>query len=186
MESSDIISVVSVVIAIIAFIYTYITNTKKYELISQYRIEIIGWYSDTVSILMRLKCEALDGFIDVALKRELLSRLSANIEVGRFYFPNVDLGDNYGKEKPMAYRGYRNIVLEFLVYSYQIFEERDSKKYIAHIETLQRHFTSCVFEVIDPKSFLRDTKKYTSKTFSKDLSFHDYIMEDASTIDRYL
>ena len=49
-------------------------------------------------------------------KTEMLSRLSALTEIGRFYFPNVIKGDYFGHDKPSAYQGYRDICLEFLVY----------------------------------------------------------------------
>ncbi len=59
--------------------------------------------------------------VDHDLKMKKLSKLSSLIEQGRFYFPNIDRGDGFGKDKPSAYQGYRNIVLDTLVYLYQIF-----------------------------------------------------------------
>lgn len=186
MNTTDYISIGSLIIAIIALIYTYRTNTKKYELTSQYRSEILNWYSDTINILITLKSEAKNKFPNNDFKNELLCRLSANIEIGRFYFPNVREGNNYGNNKPEAYKGYRNLMLDFLVYSYQIFEGEHPEKFISHAESLQRHFTSYLFVILDPSSFLKETQKHTSKAFSKNLSFEEYINNDPNMIDLYI
>ncbi len=182
MITTDYISIGSLIIAITAFLYSYLTNTKKYELKSQYRCEILNWHSETVEILIRLKIAAKDDSLNRELKNELLSKLSAEIEVGRFYFPNVDKMDNFGKEKPRAYRGYRNLMLDFLIFSYWIFEKEDAKRYWHHAETLQRYFTSHLFEIIDPKSFLKETAKHTDKTFIKELCFEDFIENEPDAL----
>lgn len=186
MTTSDFISIGSLFFAVAAFIYSYLTSTKKYELISQYRTEILDWYTGTMDVLMRLKLEAMSNFPDPSLKKELLSRLSSKIELGRFYFPNIDKGDNFGKEKPLAYQGYRNLLLDFLVLSFQIFEHEEAKDHLEHAEILQRHFTSHLFDILDPKSFLKETEKYTTKTFSKELRFEDFIKKDPKAIIEYL
>lgn len=186
MATSDCIATGSLIIAIAAFLYSYLTNTKKYELTSQYRTEILSWYSDTIDILIRLKIETRDGFTAEGLKKELLSRLSAKIEIGRFYFPNVDKGNNYGDKKPEAYKGYRNLMLEFLVFSYELFEKEDASKYLKHAEILQRHFTSYLFEILDPKTFLKETEKHTNKTFSEELRFEDFIEKDPAAFEDIL
>lgn len=185
LTTTDFISIGSLLIAILAFIYTYATNTKKYELTSSYKSEVIIWYSETIKILIALKYEAKLKFPNTNLKNELLCKLSANIEIGRFYFPNIRKGNNYGIDKPEAYKGYRNLMLDFLVYSYQIYEGKNPEKFIKHAESLQRHFTSHLFEILDPNSFLKETKKHTSRTFSKDLSFEEYISKDPEAINLY-
>lgn len=186
MTNSDYIASLSIIISALAFAYSYFSNTKKYELTSQYRKEILSWFSDTISTLVQLKIEASDGFCDKNLKKILLSRLSTQIELGRFYFPNIDKGDKFGENKPLAYKGYRNLTLDFLVFSYQLFERKEAKEYIKHAEILQRHFTSSLFDVLDPKEFLKQTEKHTNKTFSKELSFEDFIKNDPDALENYL
>lgn len=186
MKPSDFIAIASLLIAFAAFLYSYLTNTKKYELTSQYRTEILSWYSETIYILIRLKIEAKDNFKDNNIRKELLSKLSAQIEIGRFYFPNVDKGDKFGDKKPQAYKGYRNLMLDFLVFSFQVFEKQDAQKYLSHAGALQRHFTSYLFEILDPKTFLKETEKHTDKTFSKELRFEDFIQKDPDALDSYV
>jgi len=186
MTITDFIATGSLIIAVAAFIYSYATNTKKYELTSQLRYEIIKWYSTTIEILIRLRLEAENNFISPELRRDLLSKLSSQIEIGRFYFPNIDKGDNFGYDKPYAYKGYRNLLLDFLVYSYRLFEGNDYQNYLTHSDFLQRHFTSNLFETIDPHTFLKETKKHTNKTFSSALIYEDFIKTDPEKLSFYL
>ena len=114
--------VVTVLIPVIGGIYKIVTSTKKYELTENYRKELLQWYTSVVEIMIRIihSMESQEFFSDEfqPQKTEMLSRLSALTEIGRFYFPNVIKGDYFGHDKPSAYQGYRDICLEFLVYFY--------------------------------------------------------------------
>jgi hypothetical protein len=186
MEITDFISFGALILSIIAFLYTYFTNTKRYELHFQYRAEILSWYKETNQILIHLRVEAEKNSNNGVLKRELLSRLSSNIELGRFYFPNIIDGINYGKNKPIAYQGFRNLTLDFLVFSYRLFDKNDANQYLDHAEALQRYFTSSVFEIVEPRNFLKQTEKHTSKAFNKELSFEDFIDQDPKLLEKYI
>lgn len=185
MRLSDWISLGSLVMAVVAVVYTYLTNTKKYELTSQYRKELLMWYSNIIEILMRIKTEIQYEEQNPSLKYELLSKLSSQIEIGRFYFPNIANGDNFGAEKLSAYRGRRNLILDFLVYYYEISLEQEAKKYIQHLEILQRQFTSHIFEILNPRKFLKDTQKYTNNNFNKELSVQDLIKQNPEKISEF-
>ena len=186
METSDLIAFLSAIVSIFALIYAYRSNTKKYELVSQYRNEVLAWYKETVNILIFLRDQAKQDFPNKEIKNENMAKLSSLIEVGRFYFPNINKGDNFGNNKPLAFQGYRNLILDILVYSYQMFEDQNAKNYIAHLVELQRNFTSYVFEVIDPKEFIKQTKKHTDKTFVKELTLHDYLKQDANNLKKFI
>ena len=114
--------VVTILIPVIGGIYKIVTSTKKYELTENYRKELLQWYTSVVEIMIRIihSMESQEFFSDEfqPQKMEMLSRLSALTEIGRFYFPNVIKGDYFGHDKPSAYQGYRDICLEFLVYFY--------------------------------------------------------------------
>lgn len=178
MTTSDIISSCSIFISIGVLIYSHYTNTKKYELTKDYRTEILEWYSETIEIVQRLIVETKTGSKDPELKKVLLSKLSSKIEVGRFYFPNVVTGDKFGEKKPLAYRGYRNLVIDFLVFIYRIQEREDSEKYLIHMKSLSRHFTSTIFEILNPRSFVKETKKQTNQFFSTEILFEE-LLKDA-------
>lgn len=185
MTSSDILSLLSISIAAIALVYSYLTNTKKYELKYQYRCEVLDWYSSTVKLLIQLKHECKEGFSNPELKRSILSELSAKIEIGRFYFPNIDTGNGFGKDNPVAYQGYRSLTLDFLVYSYMLFERPNACDYLTHADALQRHFTSSLFEVLDPRKFVKETEKLTSSSFKNDFIFEDFLAKEPELIKGY-
>lgn len=99
--------VVTVLIPVIGGIYKIVTSTKKYELTENYRKELLQWYTSVVEIMIRIihSMESQEFFSDEfqPQKTEMLSRLSALTEIGRFYFPNVIKGDYFGHDKPSAY-----------------------------------------------------------------------------------
>lgn len=184
MNMSDYIALSSLLISIIAIIFSILTNTKKYELTSSQRSEMLDWYQETVEILILIRLSIVEG--TETNKTENLAKLSALIECGRFYFPNVDKGDSYGDQKPSAYKGYRDITLEFLVYSYEIFHMEDAKKYLKHLEQLQRLFTSRVFDVLSPQNYNKHVKKYTMIPMDKGISAIDYLKSDPANFKFFL
>ncbi len=186
MSQSDLISIGSLSVSLLAVGYAYFSNTKKYELTSLYRSEVMAWFEETIKILLDLKHQCIARFPDETLKINLLSSLSAKIEVGRFYFPNIIKGDGFGIDKPLAYQGYRNLTLDFLVFSYRLYKKKDSWNFIDHAETLQRYFTSYVYELVDPLKAIKETESNTDKIFYRDLSFEDFLHIEPELIRAYI
>ena len=173
--------IVTITIAIISGIYAVITNTKKYELTENYRCEIMSWYKEVVRnmILMIVYCgsntQNLDSFLQI--KNELLANLSSLAEIGRIYFPNI-IRDEFGKEKPSAYRGYRHIVTEFIIQFYLIAsKEIVLQKDLHSLWNLERHFTSFVFDMFKPRKRNKEYAKYLSITIPKGQSIEDYLSQ---------
>ncbi|MEO1043877.1 MAG: hypothetical protein AAFX04_00380 [Pseudomonadota bacterium] len=85
-------------------------------------------------------------------KLKILSELSWAIDTGRWYFPN-SITDNYGSEKPPAYRGYRQPILDWLVRGYNIVDKPDrfpeAKELLIDV---QRNFVSLVQAQLDPRA----------------------------------
>lgn len=172
----------SLIISIIALIISVITNTKKYELTIVQRTELLDWFYKVTELLTTLRLYIEEDSID---NTDKLAQLSALIEYGRFFFPNIDKGDEYGKEKPSAYRGYRDITLEFLIYSYDILRKNNAKKYIAHLEKLQRLFTSRFFDILAPKKHNKLISKYTKISFKNEMSLQDFLASDPNKTDYF-
>lgn len=171
MDLSDWISIVSIVVALGALAYSIFSNTKKYELTYQYYNDILQWHNQVVEVLILLRLSTYTS----EQKLNYLSKLSALIENGRFYFPNVDKQDNFGKTKPAAYQGYRNVILDFLVYEYQLFERDDYKSYLKHAENLQRLFTSYVFQYLEPKKQRKQIERKTSINKNKVFTINEFL-----------
>ena len=173
----------SFVVAVSALIFTYLQSRfRKHEIKRAYYCEVLEWYSKTISILSNLNYCLKTSHDRFTEKRDkLLPMLFAQIEIGRFYFPNKK--NDYGNEKPLAYQGFRNIVLDFLVFSYDLYKRDDIESYIPHIDKLQREFTSIIFEILRPSQFVRDTAKLTNVKFYKDWSIDDIVLNDPTYIE---
>lgn len=181
--------VVTVLIAMIGGIYTIVTNTKKYELTEDYRKELLQWYSSVVDLMIRIihSFESGEFYSSEFLlqKTDMLSRLSALTEVGRFYFPNVIKGDNFGREKPFAYQGYRHICLEFMLYFYHIASKASDSSYSNLLWKLERNFTSVVFDMIEPRKRTHDYAKHLALTIPEGKSIEDFIYESPGNINKF-
>lgn len=177
MTPSDWIAGISLVVAFAALIYTIISNTKKYELTYQYYQDVVAWHSDVIKVITQLKATNIENE-----KKTYLAELSALIETGRFYFPNIDLHDGFGANKPLAYRGYRNVVLDFLVYEYQLFDREDSQRYVEHAESLQRLFTSYVFQYLEPKKLQKKIKHNTSIQMKNTITINEFLKQSPESI----
>lgn len=178
---ANVFSLVSLGLAATSF-YFYFRDRRreKYSIVSEYCRQLIEWHGMTVEVLIRLRSETIDGSDEK--KTDLLMQLSAQIEKGRFYFPNVDKNDGFGKEKPIAYQGYRNLTLDFLVYSYNLFSRNDARVFLKHAEVLQREFTSIIFSVVRPKETLEEIKSLTDKFLAPDKIFEDYLQHDPHSV----
>lgn len=145
----------------------------KYRIEKEYINELLQWHGEVVCTLSRLRIENREKRAEQCGGD--LALLSALIEQGRFFFPNIDREDQFGEKKPTAYRGYRNLALDFLVASYNIFNSPEPANLLKQAETLQRHFTSVVFELVRPKHRLDKIRSLTDKYFVQEKSFEDFL-----------
>ncbi len=158
----------------------------KYLVENEYTNNLLQWHGEIVRTLARLRIPNNEK--RSTQYREDIALLSALIEQGRFFFPNIDRADNYGQEKPPAYRGYRNLALDFLVASYNLFNgsESDSSLALEQAQILQRHFTSVVFEIVRPKSRLETIRSLTNRYFVQEKSFKDFLEHHDSSVIEYI
>jgi hypothetical protein len=176
---TNVLSVVSLAFAGTTF-YFYFRDRKreKYSIASDYCRQLMEWHGETVEILIGLR----NATQDKDKKKDFLTKLSAQIEKGRFYFPNIDKGNRFGKDKPIAYQGYRNLTLDFLVYSYNLFDKDDAGQFLEHAAVFQREFTSIIFSVVRPKETLEEIKGLTDKFLAPDKIFDDYLKHAPNSI----
>ncbi len=182
---ANIIAGISLLVSItLAFFYVRDRRHAKYQLENEYTNGLLEWHGNVVEVLIALRIKHSGVKTDEIL--DLLARLSALIEQGRFFFPNIDKEDFFGKEKPPAYRGYRNLALDFLVASYNLFNSEVSPSEIEQAEILQRHFTSIVFELVRPKDRLETIRSLTDRYFVQDKSFEDFLEHHDSSAIEYI
>ncbi|MBD5470135.1 MAG: hypothetical protein HDR19_03190 [Lachnospiraceae bacterium] len=174
MSMSDLIAVISlvvtIIIAIIGGLYAIINNTKKFELSEQYKNELLTWYGKVIFTISKLQGECTGKE-----RTDTLQELSALIEIGRFYFPNIDKKDGFGKEKPCAYQGYRHVALDFLILIYEMGSEEKIKKCREKIEYMERHFTSIIFKIVSPNKRIKNIKQYTKIVMPDAISIIDFM-----------
>lgn len=178
--------IIMVLIAIIGGIYAIITNTKKYELTENYRKELLRWYSSVVDLMIKIIHYSENGeFFSskfMPQQTDMLSQLSALIEVGRFYFPNIIKDDYYGIQKPSPYQGYRHINLEFLLHFYRVASQASDNRHVALLWNLERNFTAIIFDMIEPRKRIHDYSKYLALTIPEGKTIEDFIDENPNNI----
>lgn len=169
--TSTLISAVSALIA--AFVALVAVRNLRREQLNQ-KIASVKWKKEYFSDLMKWSDEAmlqlseamhlceldpkrLEGSKFFDLRHSLRIRLSAQIDRGRWFFPNYATAD-YGQHKPEGFRGFRHEVLDGLVLAYKalcnldeanVSNNREQRKVI---EQAKRLFTGEVQKILDPRS----------------------------------
>ena len=183
--TSNIIAGLSLVISLsLAVFYIIDRNHTKFLLENEYSNNILHWHEKVVTNLKKLGIKGRDR--DSIDYKEDLSELAALIEQGRFFFPNIKKGDDFGAEKPSAYRGYRNLALDFLVSSYNLYSDKESEKSKNDADILQRHFTSIVFEIVNPQDRLDKIQALTGRYFLQEKSYEDFLNKRDSHAMKYI
>lgn len=147
MTITDYLSLISILISILALVYTYKSNTKRFELADQYKKDLLNWYQDTIRILLNIRGRVASGRFDWS-KNDLLFSLSAQIEIGRFFLPNYQTSK--GKDEPLAYQGNRHPALDCLVNVYTELKHPKQKDTNEYIKRMQMRYTSVMFKIIEP------------------------------------
>ena len=173
-----------VISSMLAIFYIMDRRRSKFIFEDDYSNQIMGWYSEVIEVLMLLKLNLKSRN---RINANDLAKLSSLIERGRFFFPNFNKGDSYGCTKPIAYRGYRNLALDFLVALYNLYSSpRYPGKDVSNASILCQHFTSIIFEILRPKDKLNIIRSITNKLFIKNKSFEDFFEENDPEILSYL
>ncbi len=168
--SSLVFGVGSALVSIIIF-YRVSRPEKKYELENSYRQQILDWCFESSMLLVKMRL-----YIEEKEQRppvEDLARLSALIDLGRFYFPNIST--ERGQYKPHAFQGIRDVIIDLLVWSYQVCYFNPLKKYTSHLIALQRYFISEVFFRLGKNDFLKSVEKFTGLKLKKGVSLRQFL-----------
>jgi len=168
-ETRDFIAFAALVVSGCAIILTAFSHFRqKYESAASARKEMLEWFYETTNTLMILKaCVAQRKPRSDPEMTKQVAKLASLIELGRFYFPNMLRGDGFGKEKPLAYRGYNNVALEFLLHFYDAILLEDSYGQFEHtygftelLDKLQREYTSIIYRILKPRKHIDRIRKH--------------------------
>lgn len=134
------ISLASTVVAVFAILYS--KKLKNFDLNQQNYEDIKQWYEEVLIILKELYLQFAEAKIEDKTKlNHVLTKLSSKIDMARLYFPNK-LDGNFGLNKPKAYRGRRPLLIDILVFYYNIFFENKYLQNLDVLRSLQRAFVS--------------------------------------------
>ncbi|WP_026782623.1 hypothetical protein [Pleomorphomonas koreensis] len=122
--------------------------------------DICSWSEKCLKALCSAEglCELSDQMLDemgwLNRKSEVLGELSALVDYGRLYFPNVVDG-RFGLHKEVAYQGVRQPILDHLVDAHRIvlrsrFRSGEGHQQRKSIVEQRRAFISRVYEQINP------------------------------------
>lgn len=137
---SVLISLASTIVAVLAI--TYNRKLKDFDLNQQNYEDIKQWYEEVLIVLKELYLQFAEAKIEDRVKlNNVLTKLSSKIDMARLYFPNKADGD-YGINKPKAYRGRRPLLIDILVFYYNVFFENIYIDNLDVLRSLQRAFVS--------------------------------------------
>ena len=121
-------------------------NFQKIEIRLAYTTELRAWSERVIDLLS--EASHVD-FSDNNIKNSFLPRLSAEIEKGRLFFPNIK-SDQYSAWKESAYQGFRPEILDSLVNVYDLVD-KNIESYQSEIWQLRKVFVSDVQEELNPQ-----------------------------------
>ncbi|HEX6369389.1 MAG TPA: hypothetical protein VF006_10680 [Longimicrobium sp.] len=129
----------------------------SFNTVAEWRRDLRDWAAGAIDVLSEatyLCDEIADDNTDLA-ERSLpcRHRLSSVIDRGRFFLPNIRK-DEYGVDKPFAYRGYRHSALDPLVAAERVLSTgylgafTDRKHALV---AMKREFVSSIQKILDPE-----------------------------------
>jgi hypothetical protein len=163
---------------VLAEYYIRDRQITKFAVESGYISDLLKWSNRVLEVLGWLRFAAETR--EQGRLAELRNELSVLIDQGRFFFPNIDKGDGFGRQKPPAFRGYRNLALDFLVAVYNIYGEEISQDSIRRAEDMRRYFLSVIFEVVNPRDRLERIRSMTDRYFTTQQIYEDLLRGERS------
>lgn len=169
---SNSISLAALIVSAIAILAS-IWSAMRQEIISRAAVklqrdtDLLKWGTDCVRILQELieftfRIEA-EPIAELKSRRiDLLSEVSIQIDIGKWLLPNYKTGSE-DKTIPAAYRGYRPVAIDALLYSYRTFKSfdlgnkesiDDLRQFLVHTK---REFVSQIALKIDPERLMLAT-----------------------------
>ena len=168
MEIKEWLSIVAIAFSLFAFLYClYLLIQKNMNLELRSEKDILNWYSNTICPMQELIAKTSAKTLNQEDMHCLMAKLSSQIEIGRFFFPNMIKKMVLVMKNLLPIVDIENIVLDLLVFFHRVFEKDNYDQYLNHARILQRHFTSEVFEIFDPNSHIKESAKITKKIHEK-------------------
>ncbi len=169
---NNFLSLLALIVSVIAIIASILVAMRQ-EMISKAAIklqrdtDLLKWGADCVRILQemieytfRIKIDTPESLEDRRIN--LLSEVSILIDIGRWYIPNFKDGSE-DKTIPEAYRGFRPVAIDALLYSYRTFKSFDlsehdkSEDLRQFLVNAKRELVSQIAQKVDPERLMQAT-----------------------------
>jgi hypothetical protein len=182
MDASTLIALLALVISFVSAWYAYLQYVAaKIQVKHEISRSIRTWGDEVLTVMGKgqvLVELAADAEAFEAVRKPMFGELSALIERGRLLFPNINKGDGYGDDKEEAYRGYRPLVLDFLVEYFDALKAANPANIAeAGIEELkkdQRLFVSEFQKILDPMGNYSELRKTLHYNMEQKRTIHDH------------
>jgi hypothetical protein len=162
MDATVVVGLLSVSVAAAAVLVAR-DNARRQELgLDQWLRDLRAWASEAIDVLS----EAIYAWnetegISANDKSRFIYRLSALIDSGRFFLPNVanePINEDKTDALPAAYQGYRHTALDPLVAAIDVIEHaRPGAREV--LWELRREFVSIIYLILDPAQHNRRISK---------------------------
>jgi len=146
------------------------TRLNAVAFTAEYFRDIRAWASEAVDVLSEAIYAGMGGGTvtpeSESLLRRSRCRLSALIDRGRFFLPNIRV-DDHGANKPSAYQGYRHPALDPLMAAERILGgtlgrfESPQEALIA----MRRNFVSAIQRILDPAFLNQRVKQLIEESY---------------------
>jgi hypothetical protein len=142
---------------------------SSFNAVAEWRRDLREWASEAIDVLTEATYlrDDIDGKAEEveSVAFACRHRLSALIDRGRLYLPNIR-ADEYGQNKPYAYRGYRHSGLDPLVAAERVLSTGDLGRFIDRkhaLVAMKREFVSSVQRILDPAQYNQDLLRKISR-----------------------
>lgn len=152
MDASVIVGIMGVIAAFLGAGVGYWFGRRSEFAVAEWMREVRSWASKVINVLSQASYGAKAKESGPIEQMKWAQELSALIEMGRFYLPN-QRQDEYGMDKPFAYRGFRHAALDPLVAAVWAIQG-DAKSTVpkaAILRELNREFVSALFRILGPE-----------------------------------
>jgi hypothetical protein len=155
-QMSDWVAVISAGISVLALALNIVITSRQTRVsVESFKFnndtQLMNWANRVVVAMA--EAYHLTGKTDV---HALATNLSALIDEGRWFFPNMGKKET-DHEKPGAYRGTRQAVLDHIVGVYdavvamQSMDGQASQQHMASLREARRHFVTEIQHAVDPR-----------------------------------
>lgn len=163
----------SLIVSIIAITVSIRANRySRLQVSSEYREFILDWYEKCIQIMEKLHTGNYDG----KEKQNLIAKLRALSEEGRFIFPNIDKKDGYRENRQIGFKWHDSVERGFLdEFCLQCESPVIDKE---KLKTARNNFTSTVFEFLNVERFIKCLNKELQTSYKENKSIEDVEVYD--------